>query len=160
MVQKTSEFVRGRVLEMYHFLKSCRKVSKNLAKKEISVCSATVYNIINAEEKKARKKSSSKKQSKNPGTPLVRKKRLVIPARKVRSSFIWMGHVRTFIPTLSSGWKQTRLYTFLQDSDQPTPQICPQWIMELMEFLKIYVIVELQGLKTNWSKLRRKCGPK
>ena len=43
MVKKTSEFVRGRVLEMYHFLKSCRKVSKNLAQ-GISVCSKTVNN--------------------------------------------------------------------------------------------------------------------
>ena len=41
-----------------------------------------------------------------------------------------------------------------------TPQICPQWITELMEFLKIYVSVELQRLKANWSKWRRKCGPK
>ena len=29
-----------------------------------------------------------------------------------------------------------------------------------MEFLKIYVIIELQRLKANWSKWRRKCGPK
>ena len=77
MVKKTSDFIRGRVLEMYHFLKSCRKVSKNLAQEGISVCSKTVNNIINTEEKKGRKKSSSKKQSKNPGTPLVRTKSLV-----------------------------------------------------------------------------------
>ena len=37
----------------------------------------TVNNIINAEGKKARKKSSSKKQNKNPGTPLLRTKTLV-----------------------------------------------------------------------------------
>ena len=55
MVEKMSEFVRGRVLEMYHFLKSCRKVSKNLAQKEISVCAMTVNNIINAKEKKPEK---------------------------------------------------------------------------------------------------------
>ena len=77
MVKKTSEFVRGRVLEMYHFLKSCRKVSKNLAQEGISVSAMTVNNIINAKEKKGRKKSSSKKQSKNPGKPLVRTKSLV-----------------------------------------------------------------------------------
>ena len=77
MIKKTSEFVRGRVLEMYHFLKSCRKVSKNLAQEGISVCRSTGNNIINAKEKKTRKKSSSKKQSKNPGTPLVRTKSLV-----------------------------------------------------------------------------------
>ena len=77
MVKKTSEFVRGRVLEMYHFLKSSRKVSKNLAQEGISVCRRTVNDTINPEEKKARKKSSSKKQSKNSGTPLVRTKSLV-----------------------------------------------------------------------------------
>ena len=77
MVEKTSEFVRGRVLEMYHFLKSCKKVSKNLAGEGISFCSTTVYNIINDEEKKSRKKSSNKKQSKNPGKPLLRTKSLV-----------------------------------------------------------------------------------
>ena len=77
MVKKTSEFVRGRVLEMYHFLKSCRKVSKNFAQEGISVSAMTVNNIINAKEKKGRKKSSSKKQSKNPGTPLLRTKSLV-----------------------------------------------------------------------------------
>ena len=77
MVKKTSEFVRGRVLEMYHFLKSSRKVSKNLAQEGISVCRSTVNNIINAEEKKTWKKSSSKKQSKNPGKPLLRTKGLV-----------------------------------------------------------------------------------
>ena len=49
-----------------------------------------------------------------------------------------MARVRFFIPTLFSGWKQTRLNTFLQDTGQPTPQICPQWIMELMEFLTIF----------------------
>ena len=48
-----------------------------------------------------------------------------------------MAYLRFFIPTLSSGWKQTRLNTFLQDTGQPTPQTYPQWIMELMEFLKI-----------------------
>ena len=83
MVKKTSDFVRGRVLEMYHFLKSSRKVSKNLAQEGISVCRRTVNNIINAEEKKARKKSSSKKQSKNPGKPLVRTKRLVNKVAKI-----------------------------------------------------------------------------
>ena len=77
MVKKTSDFVRERVLEMYHFLKSSRKVSKNLTQEGISVYSKTVNNIINTVEKKARKKSSSKKQSRNPGTPLVRKKSLV-----------------------------------------------------------------------------------
>ena len=77
MVKKTSKFVRGRVLEMYHFLKSCRKVSKNLAQEGISVSAMAVNNIINAKEKKGRKKSSSKKQSKNPGTPLVHTKSLV-----------------------------------------------------------------------------------
>ena len=77
MVKKTSEFVRGRVLEMYHFLKSSRKVRKNLAEEGISVCRSTVNNIINAEEKMTRKKSSSKKQSKNPGKPPLRKKSLV-----------------------------------------------------------------------------------
>ena len=77
MVEKTSEFVRGRVLEMYHFLKSCRKVSKNLAQEGISVSAMTVNKIINAKEKKGRKKSSSKKQSKNPGTPLVLTKSVV-----------------------------------------------------------------------------------
>ena len=76
MVEKTSEFVRGRVLEMYHFLKS-RKVSKNLAQEGISVCSKTVNNIINNKKITDRKKSSSKKQSRNPGTPLVRTKSLV-----------------------------------------------------------------------------------
>ena len=69
MVKKTSEFIRGRVLEMYHFLKSSRKVSKNLAQEGISVSAMTVNNIINVKEKKGRKKSSSKKQSKNPGKP-------------------------------------------------------------------------------------------
>ena len=83
MVKKTSEFVRGRVLEMYHFLKSSRKESKNLAQEGISVCRRTVNNIINAKEKKGRKKSSSKKQSKNPGTPLVRTKSLVNKVAKV-----------------------------------------------------------------------------
>ena len=83
MVKKTSDFVRGRVLEMYHFLKSCRKVSKNLAQEGISVSAMTVNNIINAEEKKTRKKSSSKKQSKNPGKPLVRTKRLVNKVAKI-----------------------------------------------------------------------------
>ena len=83
MVKKTSEFVRGRVLEMYHFLKSSRKVSKNLAQEGISVCRRTVNNIINAEEKETRKKSSSKKQSKNPGTPLLRTKSLVNMVAKV-----------------------------------------------------------------------------
>ena len=77
MVEKTMEFVRGRVLPIYHFLKSCRKVSKNLAQEGISVCRSTVNNIINAEEKKARKKSCSKKQSKNPGKPLLRTTSLV-----------------------------------------------------------------------------------
>ena len=81
MVEKTSEFVRGRVLEMYHFLKSCRKVSKNLAQEGISVCAMTVNNIINA--KRAGKKSSSKKQSKNPGKPLLRTKGLVNKVAKV-----------------------------------------------------------------------------
>ena len=83
MVEKTGEFVRGRVSEMHHFLKSSRKVSKNLAQEGISVCRRTVNNIINAEEKKARKKSFSKKQSKNPGKPLVRTKRLVNKIPKV-----------------------------------------------------------------------------
>ena len=64
MVKKPSDFVRGRVLEMYHFLKSSRKVSKNLAQEGVSVCRSTVNNIINAEEKKTWKKSSSKKQQK------------------------------------------------------------------------------------------------
>ena len=77
MVEKTSESVRGRVLEMYHFLKSSRKVSKNLAQEGISVSAMAVNNIINAKEKKGRKKSSSKKQSKNPGTPLFHTKSLV-----------------------------------------------------------------------------------
>ena len=77
VVEKTSEFVKERILEMYHFIKSCRKVSKNLAQEAISVCSKIVNNIINAKEKKDRKKSSSKKQSKNPRTPLVPTKRLV-----------------------------------------------------------------------------------
>ena len=77
MVKKTSEFVRVHVLEMYHFLKSSRKVSKILAQEGISVCRSTVNKIIIAEEKKARKKSSSKKQSKNPGKPPLRKKSLV-----------------------------------------------------------------------------------
>ena len=62
---------------MYHFLKSSRKVSKNLTQEGISVYSKTVNNIINAEEKKTQKKSSSKKQSKNPGNSLLRKKSLV-----------------------------------------------------------------------------------
>ena len=52
MVKKTSEFVRGRVLEIYHFLKSCRKVSKNLAQEGISICTKTVNKIINAEGEK------------------------------------------------------------------------------------------------------------
>ena len=69
MVKKTSEFMRGRVLEMYHFIKSCRKVSKNLAPEGISVSVMTVNNIINSKEKKNRKKSFSKKQSKNHGKP-------------------------------------------------------------------------------------------
>ena len=56
MVKKTSDFVRARVLEMYHFIKSCRKVSKNLAQDGISVSAMTVNNIINAKEKKSRKK--------------------------------------------------------------------------------------------------------
>ena len=64
-------------MEMYHFLKSSRKVSKNLAQEGISVSSKTVNNIINAEEKKTRKKSFTKKQSKNSGTPLLRRKSLV-----------------------------------------------------------------------------------
>ena len=51
MVKKTSDFVRGRVLEMYPFLKSSRKVSKNLAQEGILICSKTVNNIINAEHK-------------------------------------------------------------------------------------------------------------
>ena len=51
MVKKTSEFVRGRVLEMYHFLKSCRKVNKNLAQARILVYRSTVNSIINAEKK-------------------------------------------------------------------------------------------------------------
>ena len=67
MVKKTSEFIRGRILGVYHFLKSSRKISKNLAQEGISVCRRTVNNIINAKEKKTWKKSSSKKQSKNPG---------------------------------------------------------------------------------------------
>ena len=62
---------------MYHFLKSSRKVSKNLAQEGFSVYAMRVNNIINAKEKKARKKSSSKKQSKNPGKPLVRTKSVV-----------------------------------------------------------------------------------
>ena len=77
IVEKTSEFIRGRVLEMYHFLKSSRKVSKNLAQEGISVFAMIVNNIINAKEKKGRKKSSSKKQSNNHGKPLVRTKSLV-----------------------------------------------------------------------------------
>ena len=82
-----------------------------------------------------------------------------IRARKVRSSFIWTGHVRTFIPTLPNGWKQTRLNTILQDTGQPTPQICLQWITKLIGFLKIQVIVEPQGPKANLSKWRMKCSP-
>ena len=77
MVEKTREFVRECVLEINHFLKSCRKVSKNLAQEGISVCSKAVNNIISIKEKKGWKKSSSKKQSKNPGTPLVLTKSLV-----------------------------------------------------------------------------------
>ena len=77
MVKKTSDFVRGRVLGMYHFLKSSIKVSKNLAQEGISVSTMAVNNIINAKEKMGRKKSCSKKQSKNPGKPLLRTKSLV-----------------------------------------------------------------------------------
>ena len=77
MVEKTSDFVRWYVMEMCHFLKSSVKVCKDLVEEGISVCSTTVNNIINVKEKKVRKKSSSKKQSKNPGKPLVRTKSLV-----------------------------------------------------------------------------------
>ena len=62
---------------MNHFLKSCRKVKQNLAQEGVSVCSTIINKIMNAEEKKSRKKCSSKKQSKNSGTPLVRTKSLV-----------------------------------------------------------------------------------
>ena len=62
MVEKTIDFVRA--LEMYHFLKSSRKVTKNLAQEGILVCRRTVNKIINAEEKKNRKTFSSKKQQK------------------------------------------------------------------------------------------------
>ena len=61
MVEKND---RDRVLKMYHFLKSPRKVSKNLAKERFSVCSKTVNNIINVEEKTGRKKSSNTKKRK------------------------------------------------------------------------------------------------
>ena len=63
-------------MEMYHFLKSPRKVSKNFSQQAISVFRRTVNNIING-EKKGPEKSSTKKKSKNPRTPLVRTKRLV-----------------------------------------------------------------------------------
>ena len=45
-----------RVLEIYHFLKSCRKVSKNLAEEGISVCSKTINSIIKTERTRGRKK--------------------------------------------------------------------------------------------------------
>ena len=50
-------------------------VSKNLVQEGIPVCSKTFHNIVIAKENKTRKKSSSKKQSKNLGTPLVRTKK-------------------------------------------------------------------------------------
>ena len=76
MVKKTSDFIRGRVLEMYHFFKSCRKVSKNLTQERISVSAMTVNNIVNAKEKKTWKNHAAR-NSKNPGTPLVHTKSLV-----------------------------------------------------------------------------------
>ena len=63
MVKKTSEFIRGRVLEMYHFLKSSKKVSKNLAQEGISVSAMTVNNIINAKEKRAGKNLPARKRA-------------------------------------------------------------------------------------------------
>ena len=55
-----------------------------------------------------------------------------------RKVLLPMNGARAFFhPTVVQWLETSKINTFLQDTGQPTPQICPQWIMELMEFLKI-----------------------
>ena len=64
MVKKTSEFVKGRVLEMYRYLKSFGKVNRNHAQEGFSVCRRKVNNMINAEEKRDGKNLPARNRAK------------------------------------------------------------------------------------------------
>ncbi|OQV11545.1 hypothetical protein BV898_14122 [Hypsibius exemplaris] len=50
MVHKISSEIRGRILELYRFLPSTRKIQKNLAEKGISVSYGTILRVIKSEE--------------------------------------------------------------------------------------------------------------
>ena len=82
MTKKTSDFVRGRVLECYQFLKSYRKASGHLLEEGIKISHQTVKNIVRADQRKNLRKPIKKKTRKNPGTPLIRTKRFVIKVAK------------------------------------------------------------------------------
>ena len=77
-----------------------------------------------------------------------------------RKVILPMNGARAFFHPNVVQWLETNKIKYIPAGHWPAPQTCSQWIMELMEFLKIYIIVELQQLKANSSKWRRKCGPK
>ena len=67
-----------------------------------------------------------------------------------------MARVRFFIPTLSSGWKQMKLNTCLEDTGQPTHRTYPQWNTECMKFLKNFSNRRTATTKSELMKVAKK----
>jgi len=77
MTRKTNSELMGRILELYQFLPSSRKIQKNLAEKGIKVSHTTITRIVAADQDKEKGKHNKKKKAKNPGKPIVRTKALI-----------------------------------------------------------------------------------
>src|SRR5208282_697190 len=76
MTRKTNSELMGRILELYQFLPSSRKIQKNLVEKGIKVSHTTITRIVAADQDKEKGKHN-KKKAKNPGKPIVRTKALI-----------------------------------------------------------------------------------
>ena len=77
MTKKIDAKVVGRILALYHFIPTSRKISNHLATEGIVVSHQTVNGIIKSEGRKDKRKTIKKKSAKSWNVQLIRKKRFV-----------------------------------------------------------------------------------
>ncbi|OWA53440.1 hypothetical protein BV898_17868 [Hypsibius exemplaris] len=77
MVREISSEIRGRILELYHFLPSSRKIQKNLAEKGISVSYRTILRVIKSEKEEDIPSKTEVKNVNKRGLPFIRSDDLI-----------------------------------------------------------------------------------
>ncbi|OWA52644.1 hypothetical protein BV898_17091 [Hypsibius exemplaris] len=83
MAPKINFEIKGRILELYHFLRSSRKIQKNLAEKGIDVSQSTISRVIKSDKEANLIKKKPAKNVNNGGLPVIRTQQLIKKVAKM-----------------------------------------------------------------------------